>query len=192
MSRRIALSLGSRRIQAVLRPLGLAWRVALVVAPGLALTAHADSGRRMPANVPAAYTQECAACHTAYAPGLLPASSWQRILGGLDQHYGSDASLDVATVAQLGAWLQAHAGTYKRVREAPPEDRITRSDWFVRKHRGVDAAVWRHPGVKSAAQCAACHPGAEQGRFDDDAVRMPRPLNPVTSRHPAARPGDPR
>ena len=32
----------------------------------LSLTsAHADSGRSMPRNVPTAYTQECAACHTA-------------------------------------------------------------------------------------------------------------------------------
>ena len=78
--------------------------------------AHADSDRMMPRAVPPAYTQECAACHTAYPPGMLPAPSWQRIMGGLDKHYGSDASLDPATVKQLSAWLQTHAGTYKRVR----------------------------------------------------------------------------
>ena len=139
--------------------------------------AHADSGPMMPRNVPQAYTQECAACHTAYPPGMLPARSWQRIMSGLDKHYGTDASLDAATVSQLSQWLQTHAGTYKRVNEEPPQDRITRSAWFERKHRNIDAAVWKHASVKSAANCAACHTGASQGLFDDDNLRFPPGLD---------------
>lgn len=150
--------------------------VGLVLTPLAA--AWADGGRTMPLVVPPVYAQECAACHAAYAPGLLPARSWQRILGGLDRHYGTDASLDPATVRQLGAWLEAHAGTYKRVRGEPPEDRITRSAWFERKHRKVEPAVWQLPGVRSAANCAACHAGADHGRFDDDDLRQPAGLTP--------------
>lgn len=153
---------------------------AALLATGLALavpSARADGGRLMPLKVPPAYTQECGACHTAYPPGLLPAASWQRLMGGLDRHYGTDASLDAQTVQQLHAWLQAHAGTYKRVAEEPPQDRITRSAWFERKHRKVEPAVWTLPSVKSAANCAACHGGADQGRFDDDELRLPEGLN---------------
>jgi mono/diheme cytochrome c family protein len=139
--------------------------------------AHADSGRLMPRNVPQAYTQECAACHTAYAPALLPVPSWQRIMSGLDKHYGTDASLDPATVEQLSSWLQSNAGGYRRVTEAPPEDRITRSTWFVREHRDLDPAVWKHASVKSAANCAACHTGADRGDFDDDSIRIPSGLD---------------
>lgn len=139
--------------------------------------ARADSGPMMPRNVPQAYTQECAACHTAYPPGMLPARSWQRVMGGLDKHYGTDASLDAATVTQIGQWLQTHAGTYKRVNEEPPQDRITRSVWFERKHRHIDPAVWKHASVKSAANCAACHAGANQGQFDDDHLRFPPGLD---------------
>jgi mono/diheme cytochrome c family protein len=138
--------------------------------------AFADGGQAMPRIVPPAYTQECASCHTAYPPGMLPAGSWQRIMGGLDRHYGTDASLDAATVQRLGAWLQAYAGTYKRVSEEPPQDRITRSAWFERKHRKVESAFGQLPSVKSAANCAACHTGADQGRFDDDDLRMPAGL----------------
>lgn len=138
--------------------------------------AHADSGRMMPSNVPKAYTQECAACHTAYAPALLPAQSWQRILSGLDKHYGTDASLDPATVKQLSSWLQANAGSGRRVADVPPEDRITRSAWFVRKHREVDPSFWTHASIKSAANCAACHVGADKGNFDEDSVRLPAEL----------------
>lgn len=136
-------------------------------------SALADGGRAMPGVVPPSYTQECASCHTAYPPGMLPARSWQRIMAGLDQHYGTDATVDAATVQQIGQWLQTHAGTYKRVAEEPPQDRITRSTWFVRKHDEVEPAVWKLPSVKSAANCAACHTGADKGQFDDDHLRVP-------------------
>lgn len=158
---------------ASLRPAALA--AALCMLPFA--SAQADSGRAMPRNVPAAYTQECAACHTAYPPGLLPAASWNRVMQGLDRHYGTDASLDPTTVRQLNQWLLAHAGTYKRVNEEPPEDRLTRSAWFERKHRKIEPATWKLASVKSAANCAACHTGADEGRFDDHDLRMPAGLD---------------
>lgn len=139
--------------------------------------AQASDHNLLPVGAPKAYTQECASCHTAYPPGMLPARSWQRIMDGLDQHYGTDASLDAPTAQRLGAWLQAHAGTYKRAREEPPQDRITRSTWFERKHRKVAPAVWTHDSVRSAANCAACHTFADQGRYDDDDLQFPRGLD---------------
>ena len=105
---------------------------------------------------------------------MLPAASWQRVMAGLATHYGSDASLDTATVNQISVWLNANAGTGRRVREAPPEDRITRSDWFLRKHHEVAPGVFLRPSIRSAANCAACHAGAERGDYDDDGVRIPR------------------
>jgi len=120
------------------------------------------------------YQLECAACHVAFAPGMLPADSWRRLLNDLPHHYGTDASLDTATVNELATWLSANAGTYRRVREAPPEDRITKSAWFMRKHDEVPAAAWKRPAVRSAANCTACHEQAAQGNFDEHAVRIPR------------------
>ncbi|WP_413816680.1 diheme cytochrome c [Piscinibacter gummiphilus] len=151
--------------------------LAASLALGAMLPALADGGRAMPRSVPPAYTQECASCHVAYSPSMLPARSWQRVMSGLERHYGTDASLDAATLQQLSTWLQSYAGTYKRVAEEPPQDRITRSAWFERKHRKVEPAVWQLPSVKSAANCATCHTGAEQGRFSDDDLRMPAGLS---------------
>ena len=107
---------------------------------------------------------------------MLPAASWQRLMGGLQQHYGTDASLDEASTREISQWLQTQAGTYKRVREAPPQDRITLSDWFTRKHhRGeVPPDVWRRPAVGRASNCAACHTQADQGRFSEREIRIPR------------------
>ncbi len=154
----------------------LAALLALALGVGLGTSsASADERSLQPQMLPQ-YRQECAACHLAYPPGLLPARSWSRIMGGLERHYGSDASLDAATVAQIAQWLDRHAGSYKRVSEVPPEDRITRSAWFERKHRELDATVWRLASVKSAANCAACHSRAEQGRFGEHELRLPAGL----------------
>lgn len=139
--------------------------------------AHADSGRSMPRDTPAAYWEECGSCHVAYPPGMLPARSWERVTRGLAKHYGSDASLDAALEQQIGDWLQKYAGTYKRVREEPPQDRITRTAWFERKHRKLAAAVWTDPSLKTAANCAVCHLDAERGRYDDDDLRFPPGLD---------------
>ena len=93
----------------------------------------------------------------------------------LPQHYGTDASLDAATVSELAGWLTANAGTWKRVTSTPPpEDRITRSAWFVRKHDEVPATTWTRPAVKSPANCMACHTQADQGDFRERNIRIPR------------------
>jgi len=138
--------------------------------------ARADSGSLSPRKILPAYTQECASCHTAYPPGLLPARSWQRVMNGLDKHYGTDASLDAATLDQIGGWLQAHAGTYKRVRDEPPQDRITRSAWFERKHRKLEPTVWKLASVNSAASCGACHRGADRGDYNEHDLQFPAGL----------------
>jgi hypothetical protein len=139
-----------------------------------ACVAHAEGGHRLAAPALPAYQQECGACHVAYPAGLLPAASWRRITGDLAHHFGTDASLDAATTQRIATWLAANAGSSRRASEEPPQDRITRSGWFVRKHDEVPRAAWRSPAVKTAANCAACHPRAAQGDFDEDRVRIPR------------------
>lgn len=162
-----------------MKPLAFSRFIACLAAPLLAVAAltpaMADSERSAPA-VPMMpkYQQECAACHIAYPPGMLPAASWQRLMQNLPRHYGTDASLDPASVQQLSVWLDKYAGTYKRVRETPPEDRITRSAWFIRKHDEVSAATWKLAAVKSPSNCMACHAQADQGDFNERHVRIPR------------------
>lgn len=144
------------------------------VAAALAAAAHAGDEHARPAQLAPAYRQECGACHLPYPPAMLPAASWQRLMGNLQHHFGADASLDAATTRALASWVAANAGTSGRVRAAPPEDRITRSAWFVREHHEVPAAAWQRPAVKSTANCSACHARAAEGDFDEHRVRIPR------------------
>jgi hypothetical protein len=141
---------------------------------GMALSARADLP---PQALLPAYRADCGACHVAYPPALLPAASWQRLMAGLDRHFGSDASLDPATTKAIAAWLAAGAGRYRKVqRDAapPPEDRITRAAWFVREHDELPAAAWKRADVKSPANCPACHTQADRGDFGESRIRVPR------------------
>lgn len=148
--------------------------VLIVAALAACPPARADGRERgAPQPLLPTYRQECSACHVAYPPGLLPAASWQRLMAGLPHHFGTDASLDPATVGELSAWLGENAGG-RRARTAPPEDRITRSAWFVHEHDDIPAAVWNRPAIKGPSNCAACHAGADRGVFDEHAVRIPR------------------
>jgi hypothetical protein len=134
--------------------------------------ALADGARWAAANLPA-YQRECASCHVAYPPGLLPAASWERLMQSLPRHFGTDASLDEAQVREISGWLVRNAGSRASV-QAAPEDRITRTPWFIREHRKVPQGAWARVSIKSAANCAACHPQADQGDFDEHAIRIPR------------------
>jgi len=132
------------------------------------------SGLGTDSPAPSAFQTECAACHIAYPAGLLPSGSWQHLMANLNQHFGSDASLDAATTQAIATYLTNNAGTYKRVSEMPPQDRITQSYWFARKHnKHVDASVWSRPAIGSRSNCAACHAGADQGNFNEHSVRIP-------------------
>ncbi len=149
--------------------------LAFLIASGTLLSAHADSAGTAVAPLPK-YQQECASCHLAYPAGMLPAASWTHLMGSLTKHYGTDASLDEASVREISGWLKANAGTYKRVSEAPPQDRITKSAWFLRKHRDgeVPAGVWARASVGSASNCVACHGGAAQGNFNERDIKIPK------------------
>jgi len=149
-------------------------RIALpVLLLALAPLAHADGHRSAAPQLPQ-YLQECASCHIAYPLGALPPASWQRLMQNLPRHFGTDASLDAATRDEIAAWMARNTGTWKRVGELPPQDRITRSAWFERKHREVEPAAWNRAAIRSPSNCTACHPRAEQGEFNEHAVRIPR------------------
>ena len=149
--------------------------VLAVLSATFAITVAADSKAPIVPLLPV-YKQECSACHVAYPAGMLPAGSWKRLMGGLNKHYGTDASLDEKSLAEISGWLDGHAGTYKRVSEMPPEDRITKSAWFIRKHneREVSPAVWKRASVGSASNCIACHTNAAQGSFSEREIKIPK------------------
>jgi hypothetical protein len=150
------------------------WIAAIALA-SVALITHeavADGKLAVPPNE--RWKSECGSCHIAYPPPLLPAPAWRQMMSGLDRHFGTDASLDPAAAAEIGAYLERYAGSGRRMQGGAQGLRITETAWFVREHREVPAPSWNHPAVKSAANCAACHTAAEQGDFRERDIRIPR------------------
>jgi len=127
----------------------------------------------MPTDAPASYEAECASCHMAYPPALLSQQSWKNIMSGLSKHFGTDASLDPKTQTELTNWLVKNATTRQKYSETAPENRITKTSWFIRKHDEVNADVWKRAGIKSPANCGACHTDAAYGVFSERNIKIP-------------------
>lgn len=126
-----------------------------------------------PAQTNAKFQQECSTCHIAYAPGLLPAESWRKMMAGLDKHFGSDASLDEQDNREITTFLVSNASNRWSAQTAPL--RISETAWFRRKHddHEINPAIWKNPKVKSPANCGACHTQAEHGDFSERNIKMP-------------------
>lgn len=127
----------------------------------------------MPPDAPKSYEAECASCHMAYPPGLLGQKNWQSMMSGLDKHFGTDASLDAKTQAEITKWLIKNGATREKYAAFAPENRITKTAWFIRKHDEVRVDAWKRAGIKSPANCSACHADAAKGDFEEDRVRIP-------------------
>lgn len=117
---------------------------------------------------------ECSSCHVAYPVRLLPAESWRAIMGGLDKHFGTDASLDTESAQEILAFLEKNAGRQKHYSANKPPLRITETNWFRGEHDEVPARLWKDSRVKSAANCGACHTQADRGDFSEHLIRLPK------------------
>lgn len=150
----------------------------------LPLGALADGGNKysgenrgkplQPRQVAVKWQQECGSCHLAFAPGLLPAESWRKIMSGLDRHFGADASVTDAENKEVTAFLTANSSNRWTATTSPL--RITESKWFISKHQGkreIPPDVWKRPSIKSPANCQACHLDANEAVFEENRIRIP-------------------
>lgn len=150
--------------------------VASIALPLVAVSLPAlggDGGSRRYTADNATWRAECGSCHVPFPPALLPAAEWSTTMSGLERHFGADASIDAKAAAEIRTFLLAHAGRGE-ARAAGTEPRITTTRWFRHEHGKIAIATFGSAAVKTAANCAACHPGATKGDFDEHAVRIPR------------------
>ena len=113
----------------------------LLVLTSISGLAQSNAGLK---GAPAIFNTECTSCHIGFAPSLTGEANWRGIMGGLDKHFGVDASIDEKSRQAISAWLISHA-----------------------------AKGSQYASVKSPANCGACHGGADKGDFDEDRVRIP-------------------
>lgn len=130
------------------------------------------------------WIDECgSSCHNAFHPTLLPSRSWVKVMDGLDEHFGDDASLDDETAGEIREFLVSNAAevanseaAVKILRSIPPGSapiRITETPYWVRKHSDIKKEVYARKSVISKSNCKACHPGAVKGSFEDADISVP-------------------
>ncbi len=135
-----------------------------------------DSGRadspRVP--LPPDYVEECGSCHVAFPGRMLDAASWSAVLGGLDRHFGVDASVDPIALETIRAHLSSSARSRPTADGGAPLLRITETRWFRHEHDEVPDRLWREPDALKPSNCAACHRGAAQGSYSERSLRLPK------------------
>ena len=130
------------------------------------------------------YIKECGACHLAFQPQLLPKRSWEKIMGTLDKHFGDSATLDEAAAAEILAYLVKYSAETSSSEESikilaslgksETPLRISDTPYFKRKHRKLNADVFKRKSIGSPANCSGCHLTAEKGDYDEDNVKIPK------------------
>jgi cytochrome c553 len=116
--------------------------------------AHAEAGRLSAPNN-TKWKDECGSCHIPYPPQMLTADNWRSLMGGLDKHFGANATLDAKDNKMILDFLEHNAGSGDRYRAASL--RISDTPWFKHEHHVINAKEWVNPEVKSRSNCSACH-----------------------------------
>ena len=148
------------------------WLAALFfILSGTVAHADGDSDRDFLPDNPE-WKEECGSCHITYPPKLLIAEDWQKLMEGLDKHFGANAALDNPKDSKgILDFLRRNAGFRKKY--SAPSLRISDTPWFTHEHREISSNTWADPAVKSRSNCVACHINAEQGDWSERGIRVP-------------------
>lgn len=129
------------------------------------------------------YLKECGACHFAYQPGLLPARSWEKMMNGLEDHFGDNAELlpeDRQAIMNYLLVNSADKSDYKasikiiRSLRGQAPLRISETPYFAHEHREIPRRAWAdNAKVKSLSHCDRCHTNAREGDFNEHQVNIP-------------------
>jgi Dihaem cytochrome c len=130
------------------------------------------------------YIKECASCHFAYQPGLLPERSWVKLMGNLKDHFETDASLEREDNKKILKYLVDNSAekftNYKRSKKINKSIRsdeapiaVTDTRYFIKEHRGIRKDLITQKEVKSLANCKACHTTAEKGLYGERDINIP-------------------
>ncbi|WP_310441080.1 diheme cytochrome c [Sulfurimonas sp.] len=130
------------------------------------------------------YIKECASCHFAYQPGLLPSRSWKKVMENLNDHFGTDASLEPEDKKKILKYLVDNSAekftNYKRskkINDSIPAVEtpiaVTKTRYFIQKHKELKPKMIEQKDVKSLANCMACHTKADKGSYSEQEINIP-------------------
>ncbi|AFY89509.1 MAG: hypothetical protein CLLPBCKN_008159 [Chroococcidiopsis cubana SAG 39.79] len=152
----------SKRSPAILFLLILAWSIA--AAWVLAMATHAQPANTIDA-VPQRYQlgqelylENCATCHIAVPPAVLPVQTWQRLLQDT-QHYGVQIK-PLVDPPRILVWNYLRFASRPLNQDEEIPYRIANSRYFKALHPKV-----KLPKPTQLSSCVTCHPNANAFNF---------------------------
>ena len=130
------------------------------------------------------YQKECGSCHMVYPPGLLPATSWTKLMAGLDHHFGDNAELDTETIQSLSEYILSNSADQSKYRRSQKfmrslsadnvPIRISETPYFRHEHDEIPLRIVSgNVKIQSFSNCNACHLRAEEGSFNEHEILIP-------------------
>ena len=132
------------------------------------------------------YYSECGSCHKLYPPFMLPTSSWERIKGGLSNHFGEEISptmkkgenrISLRDQTSIFNYLKKHSAdtstreisvkVMKSLNGARGRKSITKIQYWKDAHASIPMEVFKSKNIKRKANCFACHKNFEKGMIED-------------------------
>ena len=139
------------------------------------------------------YNDECGACHKPYPPFMLPSSSWERIRGGLANHFGEkitpemekednrillrDQNIIFKYLTKYSAdnsTREISVKVMKSLNGARGRKSITKIKVWKDIHANIDRSVFKSKKVKRKSNCFACHKNFEKGLIEDIDIIIPK------------------
>ena len=132
-----------------------------------------------------AFFEKCAKCHKHYPPFMLPQASWEKMMDGLDNHFGERITENNVTKSEhvsIKEYLLANSAehsshklafkTLDSLGEIRPLS-ITKSPYWRKAHEDLSPSLFKDPLVKDKSNCFACHKNFEYGIFDIRLIHLP-------------------
>lgn len=104
------------------------------------------------------YLENCATCHIALPPAVLPTETWRQLLQD-PQHYGVELTL-LVDPPRLIVWNYLRSFSRLQSKEEEVPYRVAQSRFFKALHPRV-----KLPTPVNASSCVTCHPGAAEYNF---------------------------
>src|SRR5574344_303725 len=101
-------------------------------------------------------------------------------MGGLENHFGDDASLDedvnkniLTFLLNNSAETSTNKASWNFINSIGDKDIIalSKTTYWERKHKKIPKEVFKNEKVKSVANCKACHSDIEKGLIEYENIK---------------------
>lgn len=130
------------------------------------------------------FYEKCSKCHKIYPPFMLPRGSWERLMQGLENHFGEAITEDILSKREsqtITDYLITNASetsshklafhTLRSLDEMRPIS-MTKVPYWRERHQGINASTYQRLHVKDPSQCFACHEAFDEGILDNLHLRV--------------------